>query len=209
MSPVGIRCRTGDTSLFVRSRSSVNEQPVRRIAPPQCAVLSAALGQRGNTGLPPMLPANALPQITLNAPLVGLPVAIAALKRNTAHIMSLVDEGKIRWAFNFAAEQSGRCELRVLSACLAECQSGQRLNWPADEFAFVLKLIFPMSGQASTLRATTAATQLGLSISHFLNLCDSGCMKLAVGTRRCGGPDGSPLVEFTSVAAFLKERRIV
>jgi hypothetical protein len=154
------------------------------------------------------------PQIALQSPLVSVDVACAALKKDRSRVMALIDEGSLAWAFNLALSPDGRCEPRILSVCLADCQQGQPTRWPAgvDEFAAVLKLVFPMVtavGEVAHLRAATVRRQLAVSAFHFLNLCDTGWIKLVKGTRRCGGPDGSPLVEFQSVADFLKRRRIV
>ena len=171
--------------------------------------------QCSSRNMPPNISITPLAQVTLNYPLVSADVASAALKCDRTRVMALIDEGKIRWAFNFALELSYRCEPRILSVSLADYQSGRVTQWPQDmdEFSAVIKLIFPMApqvraGVVATLRATTVAKQMGISINHFLKLCDANWIKLAKGTRRCAGPAGSPLVEFASVVEFLKRRRI-
>jgi hypothetical protein len=63
-------------------------------------------------------------------------------------------------------------------------------------------------GTIATLRATTVAKQLSVSIDHLLKLCDANWIRIANHSPRGAGPLGSPLLEFATVVEFLKQRRI-
>ena len=163
---------------------------------------------------------NAAPLIAFKRPLVDVWAACAALDCSEDAVVNLVDEGRLRFAFNLASRHAHtrRC-IRILSRSLAEFQAGavpglgaMSATQDAAAFAEALKLIFPALTRyatgGSTVRVTTIGRKFNMGTDHVLNLCDENSLRLVPGTVRRRGPNGSPQVDFASVAKFLAARRL-
>jgi len=163
----------------------------------------------------PQTPPPAVSQIRISRPLVSMDTARAALALDTRGVMALIERGSIDWAFNFATEIYSRAEIRILSRSLQDYQAGTSATLPnaGDEFTAVLQTIFPMlpparPGVVSKLRANLVATQLGICDDHAHALIAARWLRLVPGSVCRRGPGGSPEIEFASIAAFLKQRRM-
>ena len=162
----------------------------------------------------PIPPPGSACQITILSPLLPLPAVNAALRLSTEHVMTLIDDGKIGWAFDLACEGARNRFVLALAQSVADYQRGTRVV-PADaDFQLVLRLIFPMAptpraGVVGTIRACTVARQFGVKSDLIMRFVDSGLVKAVSGTPRHPGPNGSPALIFSSVSEFLRARRIV
>jgi hypothetical protein len=163
---------------------------------------------------PAPMATNPSPQITLQAPLVGMDVACAALKLRRADVMALIDEGQIAWAFNFALRQEAKPEVRILAASLSDYQNGQQRGMDAAaDLARVMEMIFPdvarRAGVVASIPASALALRLSVSTEHIFNLIRAHTLAAMAVTTWRRGPKGSPRVQFASVERFLEQRRIV
>ena len=162
----------------------------------------------------------ATPLVAFKRPMVDVWAACAALDCSEDAVVNLIDEGRLRFAFNLASRHAHtrRC-VRILSHSLAEFQAGAGPNVgamsaaeDAKAFAAALKLIFPAVTRyatgLSTIRVTTIGRKFNMGTDHVLNLCDEKSLRLVPGTVRRTGPNGSPQVDFSSVAKFLADRRL-
>jgi hypothetical protein len=135
---------------------------------------------------------------------------MAALDRDADTVLALIEDGTLPWAFNLSTEIYFRRNVRILAQCIADFQKGK----PASnlDFPAVMKLIFPMvssqPGVVAKLKACVIAQRLNVDPSHVDNLRNCGWLKLIPGSKPHRGRGGSPEIEFASVAAFLKKRRI-
>ena len=155
------------------------------------------------------------PQLAILRPLVNLWTAVAALDRSQNEVIALIEDGKLRYAWNIASRASGHREIRILTQSLVEFQSSQRLPPvpPDEEFQRVVKLIFPAvsykNGVAASVCATTITKRFSAGSQHVLALADEGSLRFVKDAVRRRGPNGSPAIEFASVVQFLKQRRMV
>lgn len=153
--------------------------------------------------------------VPFKRPLVSLWTAVEVLDRSSAELLALIEEGKLRFAWNIAGRRTRRRLIRILSQSLVEFQSGQpapNLSAP-DDFQRAVKLIFPAvshaPGGAITVRATTIVKRLSVGSDHVLHLVDQGELRVCKGAVRRPGPNGSPEIEFGSVVEFLTKRRLL
>ncbi len=85
---------------------------------------------------------------TPERPLVPLAAAMLFLNRNSKQVLALIEEGKLRWAFDIRREGVARREVRILRQSLFEFTGlispsvGPRLD-EASEFAAVVGKILP------------------------------------------------------------------
>lgn len=136
------------------------------------------------------------------------------LDRSAAEVMALIEEGRLRFAWNIGGRRVRNRTVRILTQSLREFQSGQPTpNTTAEEdFQQAVRQIFPAVSRASglaTVRATTIAKRFSVSSSHVLHLIDQRELRALRGTVRRPGPTGSPAVEFASVVEFLRKRRLL
>ncbi|TAL06140.1 MAG: hypothetical protein EPO07_02310 [Verrucomicrobia bacterium] len=159
-------------------------------------------------------PDSSLPQITFKRPLVNLWTAVAALDRSSYEVLALIEEGRLRFAWNIALRGDGQRDVRILTQSLFEFQNNQAApSISADEdFQRAVKLIFPAVSHTrgvATVRAATIYKKFSVSSCHVLSLAEQGTLRLLAGTVQRPGPDGSPQIEFNSVVEFLARRRMV
>ena len=163
--------------------------------------------------MPESTPANSLPEIAFKRPLVNLWTAVAALDRSSYEVLALIEEGKLRFAWNIALRDVGSRDIRILTQSIVEfqnCQPAPRLS-DAEDFQRAVKFIFPAvsySCGVATVRAATIYKKFSVGHSHVLKLVDQGSLRRLEGTACRPGPNGSPQIEFSSVLDLLKRRRI-
>lgn len=194
------------------SRSDARQIADRAVLPPIARVsLRWGRGQRSTCHM--LTPS--LPRIIFKRPFVSRETAAAALDKWTVDIDALIENGDLRWAFDFAVETSKQKYGRILAESLFEFQTGQRAarGPEAEEFARVVRVVFPMiqparPGVVLTVCATTVARRFSVESELILNLCREGSLRFARGTKCGRGPGNSPQIQFDSVVNFLRERRI-
>lgn len=162
-----------------------------------------------------MLPTNTVPLLACKRPLISLHTAADVLDKSHQQVLDLIEDGALLFAWDFGTGHSHRKAVRILAQSLIDYQRGQSASsLPArEQFAHAVSLIFPMSamirpGAVAKLRAHSIAFQFGIKSDHFLELVDSGLLRVAASSPRRRGPGGSPYIEFSSVVEFLKKRRI-
>jgi hypothetical protein len=92
--------------------------------------------------------------ISARRPLVPLPAVSMFLDLTAKEVLALIEEGKLRWAFDIRTEHSGRREVRVLRQSLFEliglCERKRSANnSDTAEFREISELILPKGVLAS------------------------------------------------------------
>ena len=148
--------------------------------------------------------------IVFKRPLVSTWTAMSLIEVDAEEeIIKLIEDGRMRWAFNIATAGASKRLVRILGQSINEYLAGQEappIN-AAEDFARTMDLIFP-SRHAMT-RAVAVAHAWNTSRDHILNLCREGQLRVAEGSDWRRGPGGSPIVETASAIEFLKQRRVV
>jgi len=142
--------------------------------------------------------------LKINRPLLPVQTCMAAVDRGEDYVLSLIEEGKISWAFDFRGPKTGRRSMvRVFTASLSDHMNGTEL-WKFKDFPCVFNEIFGSSGE--TIAATMVAARWNCSATHVMNLVASRC--LAAGTWR-RGPNGSARITRRSLFDFVRIRRML
>ena len=140
-------------------------------------------------------------------PLVSTGTALSVIQRldYEEQVLALVESGDLLWAWDVAAPNANRREIRILGQSINAYLAGN--PGPDIPPEGVMRLLFPEGHP--TLSASELARRMNLCSTHMLTLCRSGCLRLVPGARVRRGPSGSPQVELSSVAKFLEQRRIL
>lgn len=141
--------------------------------------------------------------LEIKRPTVSLETVKAVLDRTEDHCLGLVQDGKLRFAWNVAAPNSHRSLVRVMTASLIDFVRGTdtQPNREEDALNYVLPSVFP------SVRTSTLARALNVGSTHIHNLIDCGAMKeVAAPDRRI---TWTRAVTLESARRFLKERRMV
>ena len=141
--------------------------------------------------------------LEIKRPTVSLETVKAVLDRNEDHCLGLVEDGKLRFAWNVAAPNSHRATVRVMTASLIDFVRGTdtQPNKEEDAINYVLPSV------SLSVRASTLARALNVGPTHIHNLIDCGAMKeVAALDRRL---TWTRAVTLESARRFLRQRRIV
>ena len=166
---------------------------------------------------------------TARRPLVPWPAVLMFLNQRPAKVLALIEEGKLRWAFDIRSAGAVTREIRVLRQSLFEytrlCVPDEKLDESDErEFAGIIDLILPpddvpKAGRKAArapvfalakpleaaLRGTEVARCFSCSPQHVLKLVREKSLRVAEG---CRTAHGSPAVTRASVAEFLRKRRM-
>lgn len=151
--------------------------------------------------------------VRFHHPLLDLNAVKSALNLETYQATALIEEGKLRWAWNFSTSKRRR-EIRVLAHSVIAYQ--KRAELPKlnedEEFNAVCDLVIPGSlirvGIVGSYRACMLARRLAVNVQTVNTLIRRGELKLLKMPHEVCGPNASPEIEATSIAAMLKRRRI-
>lgn len=143
-----------------------------------------------------------MPQIAFKAALVSIETCRAMLGQSEDVIVALVEEGKLRFAFNLAVNCRRRRLLRVLSLSLLDHAGGTDTQPAALEAA--IRYILP--GSSPELHASWLARKLNVSPSTIYNMLDAQCIQDVSPRNR--KVTGERLSTRASVVQFLTERRV-
>jgi len=162
-------------------------------------------------------------------PLVPLPAVLMFLNKRPAQVLALIEEGKLRWAFDIRSAGAATREIRVLRQSLFEYT---RLYVPDEildesderEFGAVVDLILPADDAPRTgrkrlrprvvplgqprepvLRGTEVARCFSCTPQHILNLLREKSLRAADAPRQA---HVSPPISRASIVEFLKRRRM-
>jgi hypothetical protein len=142
-------------------------------------------------------------------PLVPIEAIMVLLDKSEDDVLNLIECGFLRWAFNIAAPDAERRELRVYRESVldylhdAHQQSSYYAFDPDAALERVITAILP-PGTQPTFTASKFARRLTCSSQHVLNLIDARVIPTMTVRRR--GPNGSPLIERFGARAFLRSR---
>jgi hypothetical protein len=137
--------------------------------------------------------------IALRRPLVDVYCCVAALGCSEDAVLQLIDEGKLRWAWNIARAGSGRRCVRVFAGSLAAYQAGRTEAENCDK---VLAAILP--GHSPLIQSAVLARALLCARHHVATLLTDG--ELDGKGARGMGPNSSPEIMRASAVRFLKRR---
>ena len=148
----------------------------------------------------PQMPAT----LAVKLPMVGIETCKSALGISEDAVLALIDDGKIRWAWNFSAQSSHARFVRVLTrSLLAYQQPG--LDQPKAIEA-VADLLLPLTSKLTgKVKGTTLQVAFNVSSTHVINLVAAGMLEARTWKR---GPNGSPVIARASVVRLLGERRL-
>ncbi len=152
-------------------------------------------GRRVSIATPPMRP------ISFKSALVSVETCRAMLGQSEDVIVALVEEGKLRFAFNLAVNSRSRRLLRVLSLSLLDQAGGTDTQPAALEAA--IRYILP--GSSPELHASWLARKLNVSPTHVYRMIDTRCIQDA--SPRTRKVTGDRSTTRASVVQFLKDRR--
>lgn len=115
-----------------------------------------------------------------------------------------LDPYRIDWAWDIAGKNAEKREVRVLALCV----QNRSARFSFDD---VLYTIFPEQStklfRKPTLNTRRLANRLGCTKTHVNNLIDDFLLDIVPGSRGVGR-NGSAAILWTSIRAFLEERRI-
>ena len=148
--------------------------------------------------------------VLFHRPLVSLWIALSLIGgKNPGEIISLIEEGKLRWAFDIRKKWGKRREIRILAQSINEYLTGSAAPNISEQqdFCQAMHSIFPMPKLSIT--ACDIACAWNASPEHILNLCRSRQLGLAKGACNRRGRGGSPQVTMESAVEFLRKRRFL
>lgn len=143
-------------------------------------------------------------RLTYRLPMTSIDGAKPLLGLNEDEIMALIEDGKIRWAWDLACQSEHARFVRILNRSLV-CYEKPFLGQP-ETLDGVLELILPPSSKITgRVRGTELQRACNVSSTHIINLVEAGLLSGGDWKR---GPQGSPLITRASIARFLKERTL-
>jgi len=148
--------------------------------------------------------------ILFRRPLVSISTALALVDADDERqIIEMIEQGKLRWAFDVADGKRLKREVRILGASINEYLTGQQAPScsAADDFARAIGIIFPVV--PATVPTPTIARAFSVSPDHVLNLCRSCEICTVKGHTWHRGPRGAAQIVTASIIAFLKRRRMI
>jgi len=133
------------------------------------------------------------------------------LDANEDSILAKIDQGLLRWAWDIAAPQAKRRDLRIYRGSLTAYLDGDHLKPPdaigsapdPDAIGILHDILGPDVPQLSARRL---AARFTCSPTHIYALIASGCLEPLGDWRR--GPHGSAIISRSSAEKFLIARRI-
>lgn len=145
----------------------------------------------------------------LRRPMVSIWTVVSIIDRSEDHVLRMIDEGKLRFAFDLRQKKSGKQFVRVLSKSV--CDFVNKVPAPpisdAEEFDQVVGILFPLS--TPMIRATLIARAFNVCNQHVADLIGERSLRLAKlnGCKRA--KNESPFVDKASAIQLLRERRII
>jgi len=142
--------------------------------------------------------------------LVPLRVCSVALGMSEIQVMQMIEEGRLRWAFDLRRKTARRAFVLVMAQNLFDIQqegSNPRLclnDKNEDDWDKALQLILPH--QKPLIKGSEIVRAFSISSQHMMNLVNDGVL-VALNARR--GRTATPVITRESVIKLLKERRIV
>jgi hypothetical protein len=117
----------------------------------------------------------------------------------------MIDSGEIAWAWNIAARDAGRAELRILAACLPDhtMPAAATAELPLDS---VIRLVY--GPKKPFIWGKDFYRFWNCDSGHLFNLIADKSLKVLPNTGWRPGRGGSPCVTWNSAVEFLKSRRV-
>ena len=147
--------------------------------------------------------------VLFRRPLVTLWMGLTLIGgKNPEEIITLVEEGQLRWAFDIGKKGRKRREIRILAQSINEyltCSAAPNISEEQD-FCQAMHSIFPMPEPISAFEIACA---WNASSGHILHLCRSREVSLAQGGCIRRGRTGSPMIKMESAVEFLRKRRFL
>lgn len=141
------------------------------------------------------------PCLQIRKPLVGIPTIRCLTNRTEDQIMHMIENGKLQFAWNVAADRARRQCVRVLTLSVADFILGTKSQ--PSEIADAIKYIFPSSSEV--IRASTIARMLDTSPTHVTALVKQGHLVKAGNRKHSKDTD---MICRASTVKFMTLRRI-
>ncbi|MGB9602784.1 MAG: hypothetical protein ACP5MG_11900 [Verrucomicrobiia bacterium] len=147
--------------------------------------------------------------VEIRSALVPLRVCSAALGVSEGRVMEMIEEGRLRWAWDLRRKQARRAFVFVLAQSLLEAQNKDLKphytfnDADAEEWTKVLELVLPH--QKPLIKGSEIVRAFSISSQHMMNFVNDGVL-VALNARR--RRTATPVITRDSVIKLLKERRI-
>lgn len=147
--------------------------------------------------------------VTLHRPLISLECSATLLNVSRDKAFELIESGDLLFAFDLSAKKGCRHPLiRVLSQSVADYLAARPAPKDLPDVQTVIgQQIFP--GHGAGITAFGVSRQWSVDSDHVLNLWRAGELRLASGGKCRPGRNGSPRLDFGSVAEFMTERQLL
>jgi len=140
-------------------------------------------------------------QLPLRRALVSVETAKAALDKSEDQILALVEDGSLRFAWNFSSRNSRRRLVRIFALSLADLANAT--NHQPMELADAIKYLLP--GSEPALHASRLASSWSIGGTHLADLIlERSLEKVRPGRHATD----SPLISRASAVKFLTLRRL-
>lgn len=147
-------------------------------------------------------------RFTLQRSLVSLDFTATLLNLTNEQAFELIEDGSLLWAFDLSSKQGERRKLiRVYAGSVADYLERRPSTGKLPAVREIIDQVFPDHG--STITAADISRQWGTDPDHVLNVWRAGHLRLFKGSKCRLGRNGSPLVDFGSVADFMAERQVL
>lgn len=145
--------------------------------------------------------------VEIKSALVPLRVCSVALGVSEIQIMSMVEEGKLRWVWDMRRSSARRAFVLVLAQSILYAQTGRAgPDLPlSDEEGWEKVLGIVLPHQKPLIKGSELVRAFSISSQHMMNLVNDGAL-VALNARRLR--TSTPIITRESVVKFLKERRI-
>lgn len=146
--------------------------------------------------------------VAFTRPLVGVwtVLSVTSLDSEDA-VLSAVEAGRLRWAWNIASRHSSKMTLRILAKSVCDFMEGADEPGSAEDedFSQVKGLIFPFEVKA--ISAGAIARAWNCASWHISHLCKEGSLRAAEHSPR-RKPGAQLIVDYASAVNFLAQRRV-
>lgn len=136
-------------------------------------------------------------------PMIPIEVAMTCADRDEDQVLSLIECGKLEWAWDVARHGANRREIRIWRDSLMAFLQGKTGGSAID--AEVIGRILPHS--RPELRASEIRHMFCCSQSHISHLVEDGQLTATTLSQR--GPLGSAKITRQSIITFLLNRRVI
>ncbi len=147
--------------------------------------------------------------IVVKSSLVPLRLCSVAFSIGENEIMEMIEDGRLRWAFDLRRKKSRKAFVFVLVESLQKAQDNaidplSLSNDEEEEWSRVFEIILPH--KKPLIKGSEIVKAFSISSQHMMNLVNDRLLVALNSKRR---RTATPMITRDSVLKFLKERRII